>query len=80
MTLPKITQDNVHMFIPLKVAKVVERMIDEQEITLKEALITFYNSKVYAILEREETKLWYEGPNYLYKAIQMEQRGEYLDI
>ncbi|WP_315120869.1 hypothetical protein [uncultured Clostridium sp.] len=42
--------------------------------------MNFYNSKIYEILEQEDTKLWYEGVNYLYMGWQMEQRGEDLDI
>lgn len=80
MTLPKITQENVHIFIPLKVAKVVERESESKGIDTKQALMNFYNSKVYEILEQEDTKLWYEGVNYLYMGWQMEQNGEELDI
>lgn len=80
MALPKVTQENVHLFIPLKVAKVVKKVVKNQNMDVKEALLMFYNSKVYDILEREDTKLWYEGPNYLYMGLEMEQRGEELDI
>ncbi|MGL5085883.1 MAG: hypothetical protein ACRC68_09250 [Clostridium sp.] len=80
MTLPKVTQENVHIFIPLKVSKVVEKEVDNKAIDKKEALINFYNSKVYDILENEETKLWYESANYLFMGWQLEQSGEYLDI
>lgn len=80
MTLPEINQENVHIFIPLKVSKVVERESNEKGIDAKEALINFYNSKVYSILEKEDTKLWYEAANYIYMGWQQEQKGEELDI
>jgi hypothetical protein len=80
MAVPKITQQNVHLFIPLKVAKVTEMVSKNKNISWEDALIEFYNSKVYDILEKEETKLWYEGPSYLYMGFDMEQRGENLDI
>lgn len=80
MTLPKVTQENVHLFIPLKVAKVTEMVSKQKNISWEDALLEFYNSKVYNILEQEETKLWYEGPTYLYMAFDMEQKGEFLDI
>lgn len=66
MSLPKVTQENVYIFIPLKAAKVSERFSEEHGITKKQALLEFYNSKVYEILEQEDTKLWYEGVNYIY--------------
>lgn len=80
MELPNITQENVHIFIPLKVAKVTEMIVEKHNIGWKEALVDFYNSKVYEILEREESKLWYEGPTYIFMAYEMEKRGEALDI
>lgn len=80
MKLPKVTQDNVHIFIPLKVSKVIEKEVDNKGVNRKDALISFYNSKVYDILEQEDTKLWYEAANYLYMGWQMEQKGEELDI
>lgn len=80
MSLPKITQENVHIFIPLKVAKVVEKETKNKGTDRKQALINFYNSKVYEILEQEDTKLWYECAKYLYMGWEMEQKGEKLDI
>ncbi|OPJ62554.1 hypothetical protein [Clostridium oryzae] len=78
--LPEITQENVHIFIPLKVAKVTEMIAKEYNISWKKAMIDFYESKVYSILEREESKLWYEGPTYIFMAYNMEKKGEDLDI
>ena len=41
MALPKVTQENVHIFIPLKVTKVVERIAKNEEIDIKISLIRF---------------------------------------
>lgn len=67
MNLPKITQENVHVFIPYKVAHVATHIMKDENITVEEALGKFYNSKTYEILEIEETKMWYESPKYLYE-------------
>lgn len=80
MQLPKVTQENVHIFIPSKVSKIVENVVNDKGIDRKEALLKFYNSKIYQILEQEDTKLWYESPNYLYMGWEREQNGEELDI
>ena len=80
MSLPKVTQKNVHLFFPMKVAKVVSMFSEKHHVSEREALIYFYNSKTYKILEREETKLWYEGPTYLFMALEMEKNGEELHI
>ncbi|GAA0741488.1 hypothetical protein [Clostridium oceanicum] len=73
MTLPKITQENVHIFIPLKAAKVTYRYAKQHGTSEKEALLEFYNSKTYEALEREETKMWHEGVNYLYEEFEEEK-------
>ena len=72
-SLPKITQENVHIFIPLKASKVSKRLAENYGISKKQALLEFYNSKTYEALEKEETKLWYEGINYLYNEIEEER-------
>jgi hypothetical protein len=80
MTIPKVTQENVHIFIPLKVAKVTQLVAKNNHISWKEAMIDFYNSRTYDVLEKEDSKLWYEGVNYLYMGIEMEKNGEKFDI
>lgn len=80
MTIPKVTQENVHIFIPLKVAKVTQLVAKNNHISWKEAMIYFYNSRTYDVLEKEDSKLWYEGVNYLYMGIEMEKKGEKFDI
>lgn len=68
MSLPEITQENVHVFIPFKIAKVTEMIADTKNEEWQDALIDLYNSKVYSDLEREETKLWHEGATYIYES------------
>ena len=64
--IPKITQENVHIFIPCKVAIITKRISADRGIPLNKALVTFYNSRTYACLEKENTKLWHESPTQLY--------------
>lgn len=73
MALPKITQENVHLFIPLKIAKVTEMIVEKENRNWEDVMIELYNSKVYADLEKEETKLWYEGATYIYESFKEEK-------
>lgn len=75
MTLPKITQDNVHLFIPLKIAKVTEMIVQTENRNWEEVMIELYNSKVYADLEKEDTKLWHEGATYIYESFKEEKQN-----
>jgi len=73
MALPEITQENVHLFIPFKIAKVTEMIVETENKNWEDALIELYNSKVYADLEKEETKLWHEGATYIYESFKEEK-------
>ena len=64
--LPKVTQKNVHLFIPYKAAYVANRLAQEEHISITEALLAFYCSRTYAQLEREDTKRWQENAKQLY--------------
>lgn len=75
MALPEITQENVHLFIPLKIAKVTEMIVERENRNWEDVLLELYNSKVYADLEREETKLWHEGATYIYESFKDEKQN-----
>lgn len=62
-----ITNDNLHLILPGKVALFVKRYVKEHHVSALEALRVFYRSNTYKELEKEETKLWYYGPVALYE-------------
>ena len=53
-------------FIPGKAARITSLLRQDRKMALKQALLTFYRSPAYRLLEREETKLWYESPAQIY--------------
>ena len=63
---PEVTQANVHLFLPYKAAKISSAMRQDSKQGLKEALLNFYQSRAYRLLEREETKLWNNSPEQIY--------------
>lgn len=76
MALPQITQEKVHLFIPLKIAKVTEMIAETESRNWEDVLVELYSSKVYADLEREETKLWHEGATYIYESFKEEKSSK----
>ncbi|MDR2172502.1 MAG: hypothetical protein LBP59_20365 [Planctomycetaceae bacterium] len=66
MRSPEITQKNVRLLLPGKIAAVAVKIRDEKNCSDKEALLEFYNSELYRELECEETKRWWESPAQLY--------------
>lgn len=58
----------------LIVPAVVKLIVDSNHIDEIEASDKFYNSKVYAKLEQEDTKLWHLSPLTLYNMFEQEQK------
>jgi hypothetical protein len=51
--------------LPFKVEGIVEPLMAERHMPLEEALEYLYSSHLYALLEREETKMWHYSPQML---------------
>ncbi len=65
---PKITQDNVHLLQPSKVAQLANQLLQNGEAKdMVSAINMVYTSSVYAKLEQEKTKYWWLGVNTLYQ-------------
>lgn len=67
MIRPKVTQKNVHLFIPNKVSKICSELAKTENLSLNESILKFYNSSAYETLSRESSKLWQEGWVYVYQ-------------
>lgn len=67
MNSPKITQDNVHLLLPNKIAHLADRLIKNGIVNnMADAIDFVYSSPVYSKLENEKTKYWWLGTNALY--------------
>lgn len=65
--IPEITQKNLYLLLPGKVAAVVEQYVNDHPVSMLDALRLFYQSNTYKNLEQEDTKLWHYGPVALYQ-------------
>lgn len=63
----EVTQQNLHLFLPGKVANVAAIIADRDHCSMFEAMQRFYASPVYSELQREDTKLWHLGAVALYE-------------
>jgi len=70
----EITNDNIHLLIPSKVALVCSIYAQEHNSDYLDAIKNFYMSKLYQNLENEETKLWHLGPVALYQMWEEEKQ------
>ena len=64
--LEEVTQENLYNFIPGKAARITTLLRRDRKMALKQALLTFYRSRAYRLLEHEETKLWHASPAQIY--------------
>ena len=62
----EINQANVHLLLPWKVAGVAELWSKDIGVTPLEAMMRFYATDFYRLLEDESTKLWTNSPQQLY--------------
>ena len=62
----QVTQKNLYNLIPPKAAKITTMLRATRNMAVKQALLTFYSSRAYRLLEREETKLWHASPAQIF--------------
>ena len=62
----QVTQKNLYNLIPPKAAKITTMLRKDRNMAVKQALLTFYSSNAYKLLEREETKLWHRSPAQIF--------------
>ena len=62
----QVTQKNLYNLIPSKAAKITTMLRSSRNMAVKQALLTFYTSRAYRLLEREETKLWHASPEQIF--------------
>ena len=62
----QVTQKNLYNLIPPKAAQITTMLRNDRNMAVKQALLTFYSSKAYRLLEREETKLWHASPAQIF--------------
>ena len=62
----QVTQKNLYNLIPPKAAKITTMLRNDRDMAVKQALLTFYSSNAYKLLEREETKLWHASPAQIF--------------
>ena len=68
----EVTQHNLHLLLPSKVSRMAVMLVEDEDVSMVDAMIRLYSSRVYARLEDESTKAWNLGPVALYEEFQEE--------
>ena len=61
-----ITQDNVHLLLPFKISYMADILLEDNDISMTDAIKRIYSSITYKQLEKEASKAWTHGPATLY--------------
>ena len=64
-----ITQDNLYLLLPSKIGWLVKWMVEDNGVSITEAINRLYRSKLYKKLSTESTKYWHLGPVDLYEEL-----------
>ena len=67
-----INQENLNVALSFVTPGVIQLLMDNRHITAEAASILLYNSKLYKLLEDEETKLWRLSYPILYDMLEEE--------
>jgi hypothetical protein len=67
-----VNQENLSAVLAFITPGILQLLIDNRRITAEAASILLYNSKLYKLLEDEETKLWHLSYPILYDMLEEE--------
>lgn len=68
------TKNNFEFLVVYITTRVVEMLIKDRQIGLKEALLLFHNSETFEKLCDRKTDMYIESPGYIYEIFQEELR------
>lgn len=75
-----MTNEKLASLLMLIVPQVIALIIEAEHCSEIDAMNEFYASKLYALLEKEETKMWHLSPLMLYSLYTQEKETGDFDI
>lgn len=69
-----MSQEQFAAILPYISADLIYMIGNKKRVTEEEAILKLYTSKLYAALEREETKLWHYSTEMLYSLLEQEEQ------
>jgi hypothetical protein len=68
----EITQENLYLLLPLKIGRLASWLSEDEKISLADAIIRIYRSRLYKKLSTASTLYWHMGPVDLYNELKTE--------
>mgnify|MGYP003429816037 FL=1 len=69
----EISQDNLYLLLPGKIAWMTEMLMEDNDVSIIDAIREIYSSATYKKLETESSKIWHLGPVALYEKLSEEK-------
>ena len=66
-------QEQFQAILPFISADLIFMIAEKEQISERDAYFKLYSSKLYALLEQEQTKVWQYSTPLLYKLLQQQQ-------
>jgi len=62
----QMNKEKFQALLPIFISDLIKKIIEQKNISQDEALSRFYNSKLYILLDDEQTKVWHYSTEKLY--------------
>lgn len=69
-----MSQEQFRAILPYISADLISMIVSKKSISEEAAILKLYTSKLYAILEQEDTKLWQYSTQMLYSLLEQEEQ------
>lgn len=65
-------QEQFHALMPVIAADIVRMIVEKEDVSEGDAIKMLYSSKLFAVLEQEDTKVWHYSTPMLYELLKQE--------
>ena len=67
-----MNKEKFQTLMPIFISALIKKIIEHKNISADEALSRFYNSRIYVLLDDEQTKVWHYSTEKLYHLFEEE--------
>lgn len=71
-----MSKEKFEAILPIITAEVISRIMEKYNLGEDQAIMAFHKSKLYELLEREDTKVWQYSSEMLLELFERERNGE----
>lgn len=69
-----MSREQFAAILPYICTDLIYMIISQKKVTEEDAILKLYTSKLYEVLEKEDTKLWHYSTKMLYSLLEQEEK------